>query len=91
MPRSTSNPVGRLRKQVLEAVVLLSSDLDDDAVVRQLIEDGPSHREPANSRIKDADGVETVSRRHAAHATQTGAGELYETDLAETSRPRLSG
>jgi hypothetical protein len=40
MTRSASNPVGRLRKQVLEAVVLLSSDLDDEAVVRQLIEDG---------------------------------------------------
>jgi hypothetical protein len=41
--------------------------------VRQLIEDGPSHRQPANSRIEDADGIETVGRRHADHDTQATA------------------
>ena len=35
-----------------------------------------SHRQPSNARIEDADGVETVSRRHADHDTQTWAGEL---------------
>ena len=40
----------------------------------QLIEDGPSDREPANSGIENTDGIETVGRRHADHDTQAMAG-----------------